>query len=107
MVIEAPDLAWAQRMMRQRGIVIDSIDPAPPREPAAPIKLNRRGPGGSTLGGRAVAVLTAEAPRPAPPSPSPFPPAPAPQPASIASWVLWTAVAAAAFVLGLIVWLVL
>ena len=56
-VIEAPDLAWAQRMTRQRGIVIDSIDPAPPpRPPDGVVRLNRRSSGGSTMGGRVVAA---------------------------------------------------
>lgn len=53
--IEAPDLAWAQRMARQRGIAVDTIDPAPPpRLENGAVRLDRRGPDGSTAVGRII-----------------------------------------------------
>lgn len=117
MVIEAPDLPWAQRIVRQRGIVIDSIDPAPaPRPSADPVKLDRRGPDGSTLGGRALivpavdeppaAVATAEVPAPPPAvaTPRPLPPIRPSRPALPASWFLWSAMAAGIVVAGVVIW---
>jgi hypothetical protein len=64
MEIEAPDLNWARHMAQRRGIRIDSVDPAPlPRPQEHPVRLDRRAPDGSTVGGLFVAIPAPPAPR--------------------------------------------
>lgn len=64
--LEAPNQAWAERMAKQRGILIDSIDPAPVKSPPAPA-VRPHAPGARPP----APVAKAQPPRPATPAEQP------------------------------------